>query len=147
MRNCWIFDIDGTLCNSSRQVSYSKAPTEDWSGYDEEIANDPVHEDILQFYIYAAQKKIPIFICTGRSETYRKTTQAWLFKHNITEVIAMFMRDFNDSRQDDVIKKEMLDGIRAAGFNPVMVFEDRDRVVKMWRDNGVRCLQVQEGNF
>ena len=31
--------------------------------------------------------------------------------------------------------------------NVLGVFEDRDRVVKMWRDLGITCFQVAEGDF
>jgi len=27
------------------------------------------------------------------------------------------------------------------------VFDDRDKVVKMWRNQGLRCCQVAEGDF
>ena len=33
------------------------------------------------------------------------------------------------------------------GFDPVLVFEDRDRVVQMWRDAGLKCLQVKPGEY
>ena len=73
-------------------------------------------------------------------------SQAWLDKHGL-EPTAMFMRMTGDRRDDSIVKKEMLDLIRRSGFEPKMVFEDRDRVVKMWRENGVRCLQVANGDF
>jgi len=28
-----------------------------------------------------------------------------------------------------------------------MVFDDRNSVVDMWRENGVRCMQVAPGDF
>jgi hypothetical protein len=31
--------------------------------------------------------------------------------------------------------------------NLIAVFDDRDKVVKIWRNNGVRCCQVAEGDF
>jgi hypothetical protein len=27
------------------------------------------------------------------------------------------------------------------------VFDDRDKVVKMWRENGINCFQVAPGDF
>jgi hypothetical protein len=36
------------------------------------------------------------------------------------------------------------------GFTPentFLVLDDRDQVVKMWRERGFRCLQVANGNF
>jgi hypothetical protein len=41
----------------------------------------------------------------------------------------------------------MLDKIRLDGYNPTLVFDDRSRVVEMWRKNGIKCFQVAEGNF
>jgi hypothetical protein len=29
----------------------------------------------------------------------------------------------------------------------VAVFDDRDKVVNMWRENGLTCMQVAYGNF
>ena len=34
-----------------------------------------------------------------------------------------------------------------AGFRPLFAVEDRNSVVKMWRDLGLTCMQVAEGNF
>lgn len=33
------------------------------------------------------------------------------------------------------------------GYEPIMAFDDRDRVVKMWRDAGIPCAQVAPGDF
>jgi hypothetical protein len=41
----------------------------------------------------------------------------------------------------------MLTQIKADGWLPIMAFDDRARVVKMWRDNGVPCCQVAPGDF
>jgi hypothetical protein len=57
------------------------------------------------------------------------------------------MRPEGERREDCEVKRELLAQIRADGYNPVMVFEDRDRVVAMWREEGLRCLQVAPGNF
>jgi hypothetical protein len=57
------------------------------------------------------------------------------------------MRKKGDYRDDSIVKKELLDQIRKDGYNPLLAFDDRDRVVKAWRECGIRCLQVAEGNF
>lgn len=146
MKNCWIFDMDGTLCNSDHRAHFLANDKKDWAGWFRDMGEDPVHEDIADFYNYAVERNIPVFICTGRDEGYRSVSQFWLDKNGIN-VDGLFMRRAGDRRDDSVIKKEMLEQLRIAGFNPVMVFEDRDRVVKMWRENGVRCMQVANGDF
>jgi hypothetical protein len=35
----------------------------------------------------------------------------------------------------------------ADGYEPIMVFDDRNQVVKMWRERGIVCAQVAEGDF
>lgn len=146
MRECWIFDMDGTLCNSDHRAHHLEGAKKNWAGWFADMDKDPLHEDIALFYNLAVALGVTVFICTGRDEQYRSVSQEWLDSHGI-EPVAMFMRETGDRRSDDIVKKEMLDCIRRQGFEPAMVFEDRDRVVRMWRDNGVRCLQVANGDF
>jgi hypothetical protein len=138
--------MDGTLCNSDHRAHYLQNGNKDWDGWFRDMDKDPIHEDIAQFYDVAMMNNIGVFICTGRDETYRNVSQNWLNENGII-VDGLYMRRAGDRRDDSVIKKEMLEEIRASGFNPVLVFEDRDRVVRMWRDNGIRCFQVAPGDF
>jgi hypothetical protein len=48
---------------------------------------------------------------------------------------------------DDQLKKRWLDQLFPKKEEILCVFDDRDKVVRMWRDNGLTCLQVGEGNF
>ena len=58
------------------------------------------------------------------------------------------MRKDGDHRPDHVIKSEVLETIvKGYGKPPLMVFDDRNAVVKMWRDKGIPCLQVADGDF
>jgi len=146
MLNCWIFDIDGTLADTSNRQHFLDNGKKDWDGWFRNIGDDPVHDDVAQFYDYAISQGIRVIICTGRDEAYREATESWLAANQLLADI-VYMRPLGDRRDDSVIKKEMLDDMRSKGYNPVMVFEDRDRVVKMWRENGIRCMQVASGDF
>jgi hypothetical protein len=46
-----------------------------------------------------------------------------------------------------VLKKQWLDELILQGHEILCVFDDRDKVVKMWRENGISCFQVAEGSF
>ena len=50
---------------------------------------------------------------------------------------------------DDTLKQNWLDLLFPDNKKEdiVCVFDDRDKVVKMWRDNGLTCFQVAEGAF
>jgi phosphoglycolate phosphatase-like HAD superfamily hydrolase len=146
MRKCWIFDVDGTLADSDHRKHHLEGGKKNWDGWFEDMDKDPLHQDVAMFLDFATLERVAVFICTGREEKYRDVTEKWL-DDNYIQHWGLFMRKTGDRRDDSVIKKEMLDGIREAGFEPTIAFEDRDRVVKMWRENGVRCFQVAEGNF
>ena len=57
------------------------------------------------------------------------------------------MRKDGDQRADHIVKREILAQIRNAGFEPVLVFDDRQSVVDMWRDQGIRVAQTAPGDF
>jgi hypothetical protein len=59
----------------------------------------------------------------------------------------LLMRRDGDRRQDAVVKREALQDIRGRGYHPTIAIEDRDQVVKMWREEGLTCLQCAEGNY
>jgi len=89
-----------------------------------------------------------IVFVSGRSDECRASTVAWLLRYIPSVRPAnLYMRRAGDHRPDDIVKREILDQMRADGWRPVMAFDDRTRVVKMWREAGIPCAQVAEGNF
>jgi hypothetical protein len=62
---------------------------------------------------------------------------------------AMKAAEFNVgifSGRDSISRKET-DKLLADGKTIMCAFDDRDKVVKMWRDNNISCFQVGYGNF
>jgi len=169
-----IFDIDGTLSNGDHRQHYLTVRPKNWKAYREALKQDSPHENIIDLfkaYATAFNRKYRINIATGRNESERKDTVAWLQQYGIwqtdvwnsapKEEIALiprnswpvglycklYMRADGDYRRDDIVKLEMLEKMRYDGYNPVLAVDDRDRVVKAWRNAGLTCLQVREGNF
>jgi hypothetical protein len=57
------------------------------------------------------------------------------------------MRKADDFRGDDIVKREILDEMtRAWGRKPDMVFDDRPRVVRMWREAGIFVFNVYQSD-
>lgn len=61
--------------------------------------------------------------------------------------IALRMREHGDYTPDNELKKKWLDQARAQERPPQLVFDDRQKVVDMWRAEGVPCFQVAPGDF
>ena len=85
-------------------------------------------------------------IFSGRDSISSKETEAWLHQNGIWPDFIK-MRPQGTFTPDDVLKKGWLDELIEEGHEIMCVYDDRDKVVKMWRDNGINCFQVAEGNF
>lgn len=147
-KKIFVFDVDGTLADCSARQVYLRFKPRNWKTFKDKILEDGPHHDVIWMMQLFTSLGHTVLIATGREEQERANTEAWFSKHGITgNYLEMFMRENGDYRDDSIVKKEMLDHIRDKYGEPFMVFDDRDRVVKMWRENGVRCMQVAYGDF
>lgn len=85
----------------------------------------------------------PIQIWSGRSESVRDITTSWLqkflipsehfYKNNLK------MRPINDSTPDDRLKEQWYDlhNVNNPNLSIEYVFDDRPKVVRMWRRRGI----------
>lgn len=116
---------------------------------DYEAFNNSLEKDIPNAKVVkicqALADNYAIYICTGRPEKFRERTEKWLESYGIP-YNQILMRPDNNSESDAVIKKRMLDSIQRT-CNVVAVFDDRDKVVNMWRENGILCCQVAKGEY
>ncbi len=148
MRPLYIFDIDGTLALAEhRQLLVRKSPP-DWPGFfalcpfDE--PNKPV-VDTLAILSYGCDIKF----FSGRSDEVRQQTIDWLaehtcFKNKAWIDSALTMRPAKNTEPDDVVKLRWLDALSIEDrARLVAVFDDRQKVVDMWRKAGVACFQVR----
>lgn len=155
-RDLWIFDLDGTLADCTHRLPLVTEGNHDWDTFYARCVHDkPIKETINIFRtLVSAQDNYgdllnDVWIVSGRSEAVREVTMEWLHHYgmHITDEQLM-MRPVGDYRPDDVLKQEYLDNmLHDDRMRLVGVFDDRDKVVAMWRRNGVRCYQVAPGNF
>lgn len=144
----YIFDIDGTIADAEHRMHYIKgerSKDKNWPAFYRECINDePIQPTAELCRILHDEHYIVLF--TGRDSKYRELTMAWLEEHYIP-YDDLFMRPEGDNRQDAIVKQELFE---QSGILPEQVegvFEDRSRVVKMWRDLGLICYQVCEGDY
>lgn len=152
---CIICDIDGTIANADHRVHLLPKMRDDgsyvpsgqaWKEFHEAAVNDTPHPEIIHLVNAMRESGVSVLLCTGRGEETRAQTEAWLARHGI-RYRRMWMRAHKDHRPDNIVKSEMLDAILAEGWTPLFALEDRARVVAMWRERGIRCLQVCEGDY
>lgn len=143
---CYIFDIDGTLADLSHRLPHIQKQPKDWRAFFAACGNDAPIPHIIKLAqdIWSGGSKI-IYV-SGRSDECRAATEEWLKRHSLPPG-KVFMRREGGHRHDDIVKAELLAELRSDGFDPVMAFDDRNRVVAQWRASGIPCAQVAEGDF
>lgn len=144
---CVIFDIDGTLADNEHRQSLVVRSEPDWDTFFSLLSMDEPKQQIVDLCnILYDSKKYKIFLVTGRPKRYKEDTQSWLIKYGIL-YDAIYMREDNDRRPDYVVKKEIHDIIISSGYVISFVVDDREETVRMWRKNGVICLQCADHKF
>jgi phosphoglycolate phosphatase-like HAD superfamily hydrolase len=146
MAECFLFDIDGTLADCSHRLHHIQASPKDWRTFFAECKGDFPIPHMVKLATVLCDADQEIVYVSGRSDECRDETVAWLIRNGLPES-ALYMRKAGDYRADDIVKGELLDQIIADDWQPVMAFDDRDRVVKMWRERGIPCAQVAAGDF
>lgn len=131
-----LVDIDGTIAEK-----WDRSPF-DWS----RVSEDGPHHDIIHLVELIALWGYEVIFVSGRSEDCRKDTEIWLMEYFNIPTNLLFMRKSDDKRKDSYVKYDILQDL-IKSYNICYAIDDRDQVVKMWRESGIRCLQVAEWNF
>lgn len=141
-----IVDIDGTmaLMKDRRPFDYNKVHTD--------LLNEPVDRVVRALFggaEAAADAEVwPIFV-SGRVDDCRGATEDWLFDHGwvVGDEIPLFMRKAGDDRADYVVKYEIFEREIRDKYDVVLVLDDRDQCVDMWRAIDLPTFQVNPGDF
>lgn len=147
----YIFDLDGTIANVDHRRHLVEKKPQRWDAFYKACVDDTPNTPVIATMelLLAAGCEVQIF--SGREDSVRKETVAWLTQHTSLNMktTTLLMRPTGDSTPDDVLKKNWYENVLTAGERRrlVAVFDDRDKVVAMWRSMGVPCFQVAPGDF
>lgn len=146
-----IFDLDGTLALTEHRQHFLKEKPKNWKAFHEACVDDEPNWPIIKVCKTFIKSGDLVYIFSGRSEDVRWQTVEWLRKHGIGDLI-LRMRESKDFRDDRLVKREMLTALtrdRAPKITKenTLIFDNRQKVVDMWREMGLTCCQVAPGDF
>lgn len=154
MKPLYIFDLDGTLADCTHRLPHITGEAKDWRAFFAACNDDTPIEAMIRTLLSLDNGGAEAWIWTGRSDEAKDATIEWLRRHGlwrrwrIRPPEALLMRKAGDHRPDHVLKYEWLANLEPPERNRLTaVFEDRSRVVQMWREAGVPCFQVAPGDF
>ena len=168
MKNTVIFDLDGTLANIDVRREKSLKPNGklDWEIFaaPDSIMNwDEPNWPVIKMAQLFNHDGFNIVIFSGRNDRSFVATKHWLELNQVPHDLLVMRPDkFKDNSwpiadgnpatdemrfmPDEILKKKMLDAF--VDIDDVfLVVDDRDKVVKMWRDLGLNTFQVAPGDF
>lgn len=153
-------DIDGTIANLNHRLQYAKGETKDWDAFFSLISEDTLIESTKDLLVNALADGKTIIFVSARPERCRADTEAWLLRNGMYNsnvspnlhvdgvaqmpYFALLMRPDGDSRDDTVVKQNILDNCLDLKWIH-KVIDDRPRVIEMWRKNGLTVVDVGHG--
>ncbi|UYV38288.1 polynucleotide kinase [Rhodobacteraceae bacterium D3-12] len=146
---CVVFDVDGTLAEfDADRLGYLVHGKEKlWDEFHDAMASAALIEPIAQLMRRLKDSGETIVICSGRPKGWIAHTVAWLRKHELPFDGIYLRADDQDEASDPDVKRRALEEMKADGFAPWLVVDDRSSVVQAWRDEGLVCLQCAPGDF
>ena len=158
-----VFDLDSTLADGYHRLHHIKKEPKDWDTFFAECGGDIPINDTIELLRILCSAHAQVEIWSARTEgqelEIRNTTVEWLTKQGIgikdekapkfgnCSVERLLMRNYHDHSDDDDLKLKWLKHSEEARQAPDIVFEDRRRVVEMFRSQGIACFQVADGDF
>ena len=153
MKNKWvIFDLDGTLANieDRRRLCTKDDGKMDWDKFfdPKNIKLDRPKQDVIMMFQALKAFGYNIAIFSGRSASTKHVTEDWLIKHGCHHDLLKLRPEKHPFKfmPDEKLKLQWLNEMDWKD-NVVAVFDDRQKVVDMWREIGLTCMQVAPGNF
>lgn len=150
----WIaIDLDGTVADCSHRLHHIIDPATGKKVPHKQRRYDLFHKNSdkdlpIKAAIDYIKKNYPqdkfswVFI-TGRPDTMRMDSFYWIML-NMTKdrgVNPIFMRKASDMRPDEITKRELMEiAIETFGCKPIIAFDDREGVIKAWRELGVEVF-------
>lgn len=151
-----VSDMDGTLADCTHRLHFVKkgeGEPKDWKSFFANVSYDTprleVYDQVMKDFLNAVQEygveKVKFIIVSARPERCRKDTEEWLEQHGMMhDVSAILMRGDNDSRQDDIVKREIYEKYLKP-YEVLRVYDDRPRVLRVWEELGIDTVDVGPG--
>lgn len=160
MKPIYIFDLDGTLALIEHRRHFVEGAKKDWPAFFAACVDDQPNLPVINTLKSLRKAGAEIWVWSGRSDEVRAETEEWLHKYKIFRSVPLFswdpfrdadtfrMRQADDHQPDHFLKAMWLSNVEPPEYKRIAgVFDDRDRLVAMWRDAGLTCFQVAPGDF
>lgn len=149
----YIFDLDGTLALIEHRRHFVEGKVQRWDKFYAACVADAPNPAVVTMFNLLLASGATVLIFSGRGSEVRTQTLDWLVEHTDLDMPTanriLLMRAEKDYTPDDKLKRDWYEQVLNDDDRKrlVAIFDDRDKVVKMWRGMGLTCFQVAPGAF
>ena len=142
--------IDGTIANVQHRLHFIKNPDgtmkpyaeRDWDSFNAACVDDTPYEDVIEVVLNHLECGHRLYFFSGRNDSMWTETVDWIGQHVGEKWWNLQMRGGKARRPDTVVKLEMMESLLFTPEDVLCIYDDRQSVVDMWRENGFRVMQV-----
>lgn len=145
-KNVIIADLDGTIALIEHRRHFVEGKSKQWRRFFKACPDDSPNQPVIDLLKTMDAAGYTIKIFSGRSDAVRNETVAWLKAHEVPYA-SLLMRKDGDFTPDEELKCHWLHSKPNLKNQIHFVLDDRQKVVDMWRNQGLTCLQVAPGDF
>ena len=138
-----VFDLDGVLSDATRRQHYLEWPRRDWETFFEECGEDELIAEVARL-LECLDDDLRIVLLTARPIRVQSQTLGWLKRYDLRWDL-LVMRDWGDYMAAPSFKRLTVHELRDYGFDLRLAFEDDQRNVDMFHDEGVPCVYIHSG--
>lgn len=142
MKNTVVIDMDGTLADVSHRRHLVSGKKRNYEAFHAGIENDPVNEWCFKLMCAMKATGWRIVIVSARPHSVIESTKLWLGKNCVPWDELYILRPDGDSTPDQELKRKWLQEYGKGRI--LFVVDDRQKVVDMWRAEGIVCLQCDD---
>ena len=143
-----ILDLDGVISDASHRQHFMRGPNRDFRGFFTSAAHDPPYGAGLALAASVADTHA-VAILTARPNYVTEITQSWLAAHAVRhDLLILRPRRGRGSQGPSAdFKRHELGRLRAAGYQAVLAVDDDQRIIDMYRSEGVFALYRHSGYY
>jgi hypothetical protein len=149
MKPLYIFDLDGTIADCEHRRHLISGNKKDWRSFYESCCMDKPIFQVIGIAKSLFNTGNELWLFSARDDMVIQRTKDWLNENGLMHLFSrMRFRKHGDDTPDEQLKRLwLIEMNKPTRDRLVAVFDDRKRVVDMWRANGIFCFQVAEGNY
>ncbi|MBS3927757.1 MAG: hypothetical protein KGZ65_04115 [Sphingomonadales bacterium] len=145
-----VIDLDGTLADVKHRRHLVAGKKRNYEAFHALLKQDPVNTPVamlmsgMAFYGRSqyTDSIYKVVIVSARPESVVEETRVWLMLNEIQYDELHLLRPTDDSTPDQELKRAWLN--KYGKERILFVVDDRAKVVKMWREEGITCLQCDD---